>query len=418
MKIENNNFIRSDKFTTIEIYINLLKEFDYSKPYYPLLLSYILNGSSENYPTKDKLSKKIYSLYNACLDISIRSQYECQMTSLYISCLNPKYVNDNSLIHDCVELGYELLYKPFLNKNKDGFDENIFEEKKKRLIALIKNIYNDKYSYGRVKLLEKTRKENELPLTNPLDIKLIEDITNQELYQYYLDLINNSKIIVYAAGDIDKNQIEEELNKFDFKSKNMEIPALYETKNFPIIKENRVEEIQNIAQAKLYMSFRTTINYNDNECVALSIFNLMFGGMFTSSLSQNIREKQSLVYGISSNYNSFRKLIIVRSGNETSKSDHIISEVKKELNNYQSAKILDSQILLERAKESLLFALKEINDDPLERISNLALKSMLSTRTDDQLIKLINEITIEDVIKVSKTIALDTIFILRGEENE
>ena len=43
MKIENNSFIRSDKFTTIEIYINLLKEFDYSKPYYPSLLSEINN---------------------------------------------------------------------------------------------------------------------------------------------------------------------------------------------------------------------------------------------------------------------------------------------------------------------------------------------------------------------------------------
>ena len=134
MKIENSNYIKSDKFTTVEIYISLLKEFDYSKPYYPLLLSYILNGSSENYPTKDKLSKKIYSLYNANVEISIRAQYECQITSLYISCLNPKYVNDNTLIHDCIELGHELLYKPFLNKNKDGFDENIFEEKKKRVI--------------------------------------------------------------------------------------------------------------------------------------------------------------------------------------------------------------------------------------------------------------------------------------------
>lgn len=418
MKIENSNYIKSDKFTTVEIYINLLKEFDYSKPYYSLLLSYILNGSSENYPSKDKLSKKIYSLYNANIEISIKAQYKCQITSLSISCLNPKYVSDNSLIHDCIELGHELLYRPLLNKNKDGFDESIFEEKKKRVIALIKNTYNDKFSYGYVKLLENTRKENELPLANTLDIKIIEDITNKELYQYYLNLINNSKIVVYTAGDIDKNLIENELNKFAFKSKNIEIPDLYETKNFPIIKENRVEEVQNIAQAKLYMSFRTTINYNDNECVALSIFNLMFGGMFTSTLSQNIREKQSLVYGISSNYNSFRKLIIIRSGNETSKSDHIIAEVKKELNNYQSGNILDAQILLERAKESLLFALKEINDEPLERISNLAIKSMLSTRTDDQLIKLINKIRIEDVIKVSKTITLDTIFILRGEENE
>ena len=43
---------------------------------------------------------------------------------------------------------------------------------------------------------------------------------------------------------------------------------------------------------------------------------------------------------------------------------------------------------------------------------------MLATRTEEQLIQLINDVKIEDVIKASQTITLDTIFILRGDENE
>ena len=45
--------------------------------------------------------------------------------------------------------------------------------------------------------------------------------------------------------------------------------------------------------------FTTTIAFNDPLYVAYLTFSTMFGGMFNSTLSANIREKMSLVYNIS-----------------------------------------------------------------------------------------------------------------------
>ena len=286
------------------------------------------------------------------------------------------------------------------------------------MIASIKSNYNAKNYYARIKLLENTKKEDEPKLVESLDVSLVEKISNKELYKFYLDYINNSKIIVTASGDIEKEEIEKELSNFNFKSKERTIPALFETKDYKIEKVNKVIEYQNISQAKLFMSFRSTINHNDDLNVPAFIFNTMFGGMFTSSLCENIREKQSLVYHISSSFDTYRKIMTITSGNEQSKSDHIIDEVLKELSNYQKGIIKDADILLERAKETLLNSIKETNDEAFGRIDAIERSYLMDFRSEEEIIKRINDSTLEDIINASKTFTLDTIFILRGKENE
>ena len=418
IEFKDQNFLKSNKFNTIEILLSLINDKDFDKDYYLSLLLSILNVGCEKYPTKSSMVKKTYDLYNAAVFLTRKNYFKAQLLSLSIQTINPKYVNDNNLLHECIDLAYNLLYKPLLNENKDGFDEKIFAEKKKRLIASIKSNYNAKNYYARIKLLENTKKEDEPKLVESLDVSLVEKISNKELYKFYLDYINNSKIIVTASGDIEKEEIEKELSNFNFKSKERTIPALFETKDYKIEKVNKVIEYQNISQAKLFMSFRSTINHNDDLNVPAFIFNTMFGGMFTSSLCENIREKQSLVYHISSSFDTYRKIMTITSGNEQSKSDYIIDEVLKELSNYQKGIIKDADILLERAKETLLNSIKETNDEAFGRIETIERSYLMDFRSEEEIIKRINDSTLEDIINASKTFTLDTIFILRGKENE
>ena len=418
MDYNNINFLKSDQFNTIEIMISLTCERDFEKEFYLRFLLSILNSGTEKYKTKSELIKKTYDLYNASVFLSYKTYYKAQIVSLCIQTINPKFVHDENLLKDCITLGYDILYKPMLNKEKNGFDEKLFLECKKKLVANIKNIYNYKNTYANIKLLEHTRKEGELPFRESLDFKKVEEIKNSDLYDFYLKLINNCKVNIFASGDIDKDDVISALSSFDFKSKDVSMIETFSKKDFKIEKVKEVKEEQDISQTKLFMSFRTSICDNDAKNAALRVFNAMFGGMFTSTLSYNIREKQSLVYDISSSLLSTRKVMIVSSGNDKAKTKHIISEVLKELDNYKKGTIDDKESLLDRAKEALINKIKEENDDAMSRLNRMERVSMMPYLEPLTFIEKINAVKIEDVIDVSKTFLLDTIYILGGKENE
>ena len=165
------------------------------------------------------------------------------------------------------------------------------------------------------------------------------------------------------------------------------------------------------------MGYRTNIRIDDSMYTAALLFTGMLGQFFHSSLFQVIREEHSLAYYVGSDYNPRKGNLAVIAGIDAKSYDEVIKLVNEIIDNYQKGNFEDE--ILELTKKAYINQLKKQEDFPGSFINNiyteLANAKVLSL---DEKIKAINNITKEDIITVSKALTLDTIYFLKGDQNE
>lgn len=423
-EFKEENLIKSDKHNTITILISFIFEYEnlnciglnQKKAFYASqILAECLSKVSEKYKTEKDMATIKYKLYSSVVSFFIDDYYKNGCLNLVIGSINPKYVEDKDLLASLFSLAKEKLYHPLLNNKRDGFDSEKVNLKKKTLINDRKSIITNKAKYAKVRLLEEMKKEGEDELTFGYDTKEIEEINEYDIYKLYLHILSNSKVLVNAYGNIEYDNLKAQIDGLNLQTNDIRICA-YEKNDYKVEKENKVVETQDITQAKLYLGYRTNITYDSTYFCAMVVFTVMFGGMVGSTLFRNIREKRSLVYNIYSTFNAGRKIFIIASANDTDKSDFIIEEVKNELSKYQSGNVDDIEEILELAKEEIINNEYSTYDSPNTILSEKITYYMTGLYEVDEFIEKVKEVSVDDIIYASKSLTLDTIYVLCGEK--
>lgn len=410
---DNIKIIKTKKFKTITFKLLLLSEFTKENSTYYSLLSKVLMNSTKKYNTKKKIIDKLYDLYDANLGTSTSNVYNTNMFTFSLRVIDGVYVNDNSLIDDALDFLYEFIANP--NVINNGFDEHSFNEEKKQLFDEISKIYNNKNRYA-VKEAIKTMCPNEIISVSSVGTsEELEKITPESLYSFYKELISNCKFYIYAIGDLDNN-IFDKFNRFSFIGKDYD-GVNYEIAQREYIKVDKIKErkeIQNINQSKLVMGFRTNTTHIDEKYNALQVFNVMFGGIFTSDLFLNVREKNGLAYDISSQIVDDSKVLLVYAGIDSENYKKTVDIILDILKNYKKGNI--DEELLETAKINIISEYEEIEDYAGESLMLLIKQDVISKNlTITETINAIASITKEDIIDVANEIDIDTIYLLSNK---
>ena len=421
--IEKNNFkfnnidfhmVKTDKYKTVTGIVSLVKPLNKEDFTYYSLLNRLIGSSSKNYPTKKELSNKMFELYDCIAYMSTSYSYKTVNNLFVFQSVNDKYLNKKNVVKDCVNLLKEIMFNPLLTN--EAFDEKNFYEEVRSLENDIKNIYNNKKKYSFRKLMEHMAPNDIISVSTLGDLNILKEITPKSLYDFYLDILNNSWVNIGIIGDVSKEEVENYFNDFHINScKYNDLHFFPSIVNF---KDDVIEakESQDIVQAKLMIGFRFDIDYQSKYYIPLILFNAMYGGMFGSSLFMTIRERYSLTYDISSELIINKKMLLVSCGVDGKNVDKTSDLVIRELENYRTGNI-DSKIL-NIAKEFLINDLKEMEDSPFGSLS-FQLENIINNRpSTNQIIDKIKDVTINDIIEVSKLIKLDTIFTLLPGGND
>lgn len=399
------------KITGIISLVRPLKEEDFT---YYSLLNRLIGASSKKYQTKKDIANKMFELYDCSIYMSTNYSYKSANTCFIFQTIDNKYCNDSNIVKKCIDLLKEIMFNPLIENNK--FNQKNFNEEVKALENDIKNIYNNKKKYSYRKLVEGIEPNSIISASTLGDLNVLKTITAEKLYSFYQDLLNDSMINVGVIGDISKEEVISYFDDFTLisKSQNTQMyPGKINFKNEVL----NLSEKQNIVQAKLLMGFRFDIDYQSNYYIPLIVFNVMFGGMFGSSLFMNIREKHSLTYDIESELIVNKKILLVSCGVDEQNVERTSDLIIKELENYKQG-IIDENIL-NIAKDFIVNDLLEMQDSQLSLLS-FKMENLISNRPSiDKLLNSIKLITINDIIEVSKMIKLDTIFtLIPGDDNE
>lgn len=409
---ENIYFEPTDKYKTIAIGVMMFTPFKKEYLAEKTLLSSMMIKVNSEFPNEQEFNIHCQELYD--MGISMRSGRVGRMgvVSLSLTVVNPLYLKEKvDLLSEAVNLMKTILLKPH-------FTSELLEQEKRLLINELEGVYNNKNQYASQQFVKTMFKNELLSIKTTGEIEDIKNVTIDSLNKAYQEILTYPRVF-YVIGDVEKVKVEELFSDFTSYNTNSEINSDYfidkETKE--IVEVTKVIEVQNINQSILYMGYRTNIRIDDSMYTAALLFTGMLGQFFHSSLFQVIREEHSLAYYVGSDYNPRKGNLAVIAGIDAKSYDEVIRLVNEIIDNYQKGNFEDE--ILDLTKKAYINQLKKQEDFPGSFINNiyteLANAKVLSL---DEKIQAINNITKEDIITVSKALTLDTIYFLKGDQNE
>ena len=244
-------------------------------------LEHMFFKGTKTYPNNKKLTSEIESLGGTI------NAFTTQNVTSFIIKIPSKYTKK------AIEILSDMLYHSLFRKKDIEYEKNI-------VIAELKKYEDDPYS-----MIQDTFNKNIFKNT-PLEklpigiIETITDITRSSLLNYKTKYYTADNLFITITSDLSVTSIQKMLEHstfMKFKSTDIKkhIPFLYTIPDNVSI-NNAYKDIE---QDKLIIGFSTCDIHHKDKHVFECIKNLLTGGL-SSILFVELREKQSLVYDISS----------------------------------------------------------------------------------------------------------------------
>ena len=376
-------------------------------------LSRIMMLGSNDYKSKVELTKAEQELYAVNISSTNRRIGNYLDTGISLKVLHDKYTEKGNF-EKSLDLLDSLIFNPKVTAK--AFDETdfntVYEEYKADLNSLVEN----KMTYALIKGLEETDNKSVISYRGIGYLEDLEKITKENLYDYYLDMINHNYIDIFVLGDVDEekitNIIREKFKVNTFKKRPLKalVDPLKTTK-IKTVKEKVKAEQDNLI---ITLSLNNLTDYERNY--PLSLYNAILGGGSESLLFSEIREKNSLAYYISSIPNKLDNLIIIRGGITKNKSREAVNIIKKILKEIDSGKIDDDKV--NKAKEYYTSAIDDIIESPFQIIESYYMIELLGVDDIETKRKKMLKVTKDEIIALAKKVKINTIYILEGSDDD
>ena len=407
--------LRSDKFKTGCLSINLLTQLKRETAAFNAVLPFVLRRGTRFHPDMQTIAAELDSLYGTGVEPIVRKIGEIQCIGFYASFPDDKYLPAGSeAFEKAANLSCEMLLAP--NTRGGLFLPAYVESEKEKLLELIRSRVNGKRSYAHFRLLEQMCCYEDYAVSRFGTEDTAESIYYQKLTKYYHSLISASPVEIFYCGSMEASKVADILSDALSGMTRGEI-------NYDIgtdIRMNAVEDKvrsfvdeMSVTQGKLVMGFRLGECMEEPDLAAIYVFNAVYGSGVTSKLFMNVREKLSLCYYASSLVDTHKGLMLVSSGVDFDKVEEAKSEILAQLEAVKSGDISDEE--LEAARRSVASDLLACLDSQGE-LEGFYLANTIDGLefSPDELAALVCDVSREDVIKIASSVVLDAEYFLRG----
>lgn len=383
-----------------------------------LLLS-VLKRGTKKYPTQKEINERLDELYATLVNLKNQKFENIQLLGVSADVIYPFYTeNGEEIIRDALDVIGEILYRPRFDEKTGLFCEEFVESEKENYKSIILSQINEPRTYAAIRCREEMF--SSLGIVDNLDTmcEKIDRVSATELYDCYKEIINNSKLLVFYIGSRSIDEVKslvgeafDSANASDLKN-NSKIKLLSSLDT-----PNEVIEAAKISQGRLIMGLNCGVTWRDADYYAMLLCNEIFGASPLSKLFMNVREKLSLCYECSSIYNSARGAIFVTTGIDSENYEKAKKAILVELNNIKQGKISEKEF--ESAKKSVANVYSSLSDSP-SAIERFYLGRWINEIDVDiaDFLAVIDNLTLDDVIRASQKLSLHTVYFLRGEGEE
>lgn len=380
------------------------------------LLAMVMKRASARFPETKLLRAHLDFLYGAIFDVDVMKKGERQILQIYMEVPNEKYLSqESSLLEQAIQFVGDMLARPYVEEG--AFLEKYVKLEKETLRKRMESLIDDKMKYANQRVTEEMCKGEPFSLLVQGRVEDLPGITGQDLYGYFKEITSSNPINMFVVGDVEPQIISEAIRTHIPLVRSKVKPLSIGHTQTQEKEEQEVIERLEVNQAKLNIGCRTHISYKDDDYPALLLYNGILGGFPHSKLFVNVREKASLAYYAVSRLESHKGILMMMSGIDANNYQRAVEIIKQQLESMRQGNISEEEMSQTRATLSNQF--RELLDSARMMI-DFTYNSVLSGRKRhlDELLRDMNNITVEDIKRVAKKVKIDTIYLLRDKKGE
>ncbi len=407
------HYINTNKFKTNLYAVFLAVPLDRKNVTKNALVTAILRRGTNNIKSQDLINMKLEEMYGASFDCGIEKTGDNHVMKFYLEAVNEEFLPEKEeLTKKCINLLFDIIFNPLIENN--GFKKEYVDGEKEHLKQIIESKIDNKRAYSLERCIEEMFKDKPYGLYRYGYVEDLETLTPQNLYEYYIDLINRGKIDIFVSGEIEKGSIEnlvkenEEIKKLKERIADYKIIGVNE-KN--IEETKTIEEHMQVGQGNLVIGLNVNKKDQNSKFVA-SVYNAILGGGANSKLFQNVREKESLAYTAGSTYKKQKDTIFIRCGIEIANYEKALNTIKKQLEDMKQGNFTDEDI--ENSKKLITESIVGISSEQDAEITYCYSQELANEFiTLEEYIEGVNKVSKEEIIDLANNTLIDTIYFLR-----
>lgn len=406
--------INTNKFKTNLIAVMLTTKLDKENVTKNAIIPAVLRRGTANLKTLEEINKKLEEMYGASLDCGLDKTGDNQVLKFYIESVNDEFLpNENeNMLKTSIENILETIFNPYLEN--DCFKKEYVEQEKENIKQIIEGKIDNKARYAIDRCIEEMYKNEPYGLYKYGYVEDLQNIDEKNLYEYYINLINEAKIDIYVSGIVDDKIIEIIKNNENIKKLKERTPEYIMPEIKPKIseQENVVQESMEVTQGKLIIGLDLNVEKEELRYDVM-IYNSILGGSANSKLFQNVREKASLAYTASSSYLRFKNNIFIKCGIEIANYDKALEIIKQQIEDMKKGDFTDEEV--ENAKQGIMAAVKSIDDEQDTEVTYFFGQELSNYKTDiEDYIEEVNKVNKQKVIDIANKVSINTIYFLKN----
>lgn len=407
----NLNICETNKFKNVTLMFNIKFPISKYKVASRAILPYIFKKGFMVKGNIESIEEKLEDIYGSKINFTIYKNKVYHVLSFTVTVIDSN-LTKNTFINQVLEYISKMIFDSPIKYNM--LNINMLEEIKNELRNSVLNIYNNKMNYALQKFLEITYTNENYADFSLGSIEDINKLSVNDVKCAYEEVFNIAECDLFLTGNIRKEELKQELNKFFYiRNNNNDSRVLEKGKNPTTFFNENADINQNI----LIIGYKTNIA-DTLDLVTLQIINIIIGKGGSSLLFKKIREEKQLAYYISSliDINNFGNRLIITSIIDSKKYDEVLKLITEEIKTTHQ-KIV-TNCMLKSAKQELINQVLKSEDHPLGTIDKmLQNKKNGIPKNTHRYINSINSINMDQVVNVLKNLELATVYSLRRGED-
>ena len=381
------------------------------------LLPFVLRRGTAATPETRAFRERLDDLYGAGFGFDVMKRGDSHVIVFQLEVLQDRFARGagESLLAAGMRLLGEVVTQPALENG--AFLPNYVETEKTTVRKRLEAIVNDKIRYAAERCIEEMCAGEAYRLNALGKIEDLPRLTPKTLHAYYAEWLKRASFDLYVTGDTTLDEASalaaESFRLPDGAPGTYPKPADCGSAG----EVKTVVERMDVTQGKLNMGLRIGVRYADDDYPAALMYNGILGAFPHSKLFINVRERASLAYYAASRYDGHKGILTIQSGIEIANFERASAIIREQLDAMARGDI--SELELSQTRAMITGQLRELRDSAPEMIA-FHFNGVLSgrSRDADELIRQIEAVTRDDIVRVAERVKLDTIYFLRDGKEE
>lgn len=376
-----------------------------------VIVPVLLTKCNSKLPTYKAFNNKMSRLYASGIGGTAGRQYDLQTISFGAYYLDDIYaLSGEKMTGVMTDILIDCLTSPVTENGV--FSEKFVELEKKTVIDNIETAINDKRSYAIERAMKTICKGEPASVCSYGTVEKAKLITPDSAYKAYRRMLETMPCEIICTGCSDFEGVAEKfaaafekVGRHDIENTTIALsPVKTQTEE--------VTERLTVNQSKLVLGFKS---HSDDDA-ALVLLQKIFGGTTSSKLFRNVREKMSLCYYCSAARNDLKGIMLVNSGVENENIEKTKEAVIDQLEEIKNGNFTNEDINF--AEMAIKNDFKSVADSA-GNVSNWYFDCIRKNDivTPEEKLGRYLGVSKERIIAAAKSMVLDSVYVLTGNEN-